>query len=62
MSSLISPITFNISYNIDLVILTIAMLFLSLFPYIPPKNEVSRSNGIAYVIMYVLYLVSIFIW
>ena len=62
MSSLISPIIFNISYNIDLIILTIAMLFLALFPYLPPKNEVSRSNGIAYVIMYVLYLVSIFIW
>ena len=62
MSSMISPITFNVSYNIDLIILTIAMLFLALFPYLPPKNEVSRSNGIVYVVMYALYLVSIFIW
>lgn len=62
MSSMISPITFNASYNIDLIILTIAMLFLALFPYLPPKNEVSRSNGIVYVVMYALYLVSIFIW
>lgn len=56
ISSYIKQITFNISYNLDLFILVIATLILSLFPLIPPKNEMSRLNGVIYLLMYFTYL------
>lgn len=60
-SALIKPITYNISYNKDLIILTIATIILALFPLIPPKNKMSRRNGWLYFIMYIAYMVSLFI-
>ncbi len=60
VSSVIKPITYNVGYNIDLVILVIATIVLSLFPVIPPKNEMSRFNGIIYLIMYAIYMVILF--
>lgn len=60
VSAFIKPITYNISYNIDLIILIIATLVLSLFPVIPPKNKMTRMNGIIYVIMYALYMLTVF--
>lgn len=60
VSSVIKPIIYNTVYNIDMVILMIATIILSLFPLIPPKNEMSRFNGIIYLIMYAIYLVILF--
>lgn len=59
-SALIKPIVFNISYNKDLIILIAGTAVLSLFPIIPPKNKMSRMNGVIYVIMYLGYMVSLF--
>lgn len=59
-SSLIKPIVYNISYNKDLIILIAGTAILSLFPLIPPKNKMSRMNGVIYVIMYLGYMVSLF--
>ena len=59
-SALISPIVYNISYNKDLIILLAGTLVLALFPVIPPKNEMSRTNGIIYVLMYAGYMASLF--
>ena len=39
VSSVIKPITFNSSYNMDLSILCISTVILALFPTIPPKNK-----------------------
>ena len=39
VSSVIKPITFNSSYNMDLSILCISMVILALFPIIPPKTK-----------------------
>ena len=55
VSSLIKPVTYNLAYNIELGILILANIVLALFPVIPPKNEMSRNNGIIYLIMYVIY-------
>lgn len=60
ISAFIKPITFNLSYNLDLSILVIATLILALFPIIPPKNKMSRMNGLIYTILYVAYLGIIF--
>lgn len=61
VSSFISPLTYNITYNIQMAILIIATIVLSLFPLIPPKNEMSRNNGIVYLIMYLIYMGILFV-
>jgi len=59
-SAAIKPIVYNMSYNKDLIILLAGTLVLSLFPIIPPKNEMSRMNGVIYVFMYLGYMASLF--
>lgn len=60
-SALINPITYNISYNIQMIIMIISTILLALFPIIPPKNEMSRMNGVIYLIAYAIYLTLLFI-
>ena len=55
VSALINPITYNIAYNFEIGILIAASIILALFPIIPPKNKMSRRNGILYLILYVVY-------
>lgn len=61
ISAVIKPISFNTSYNLDLSILFISTLILALFPVIPPKDKMSRMNGLVYVVMYVAYLGILFL-
>ena len=61
VSSLISPLAYNFTYNIQMGILILAMLVLALFPIIPPKNEMSRVNGAIYLVMYALYMGFLFV-
>lgn len=56
VSSLISPITYNITYNIEMSLLILATIILSLFPIIPPKNKMDRLNGFTFLLLYVVYL------
>ena len=56
ISALISPITYNIAYNFEIGILIAASIILALFPIIPPKNKISRRNGIIYLMLYVAYI------
>lgn len=44
VAATISPITYNINYNIEMIILLLATILLALFPMIPPKNEMNRPN------------------
>ena len=60
-SALISPITYNISYNRDMIILLVATVVLALFPAIPPKNKMSRMNGTIYLALYIGYLAMLFV-
>lgn len=59
-ASFINPILYNTAYNIEMIILILGTILLSLFPIIPPKNEMNRSNGIIYLISYVIYLIVLF--
>ena len=61
VSSIIHPITYNISYNKDLIILIVGTLILALFPVIPPKNQMSRMNGFIYFCLYAGYMASLFV-
>lgn len=56
VASLISPITYNTMYNIDMIVSIVAIVILAIFPMIKSKNEMSRVNGIIYLLMYVGYL------
>lgn len=62
VSSVISPLSYNATYNIQMSILVLAMLVLSLFPLIPPKNEMSRANGAVYLVMYLAYMGLLFFY
>lgn len=57
VSALIHPITYNLSYNLDMEIMIVSILILSLFPLIPPKNKMSRFNGTIYFCMYIAYMI-----
>ncbi len=61
VSAIISTLVYNFTYNIQIGILILAMIVLALFPIIPPKNEMSRFNGMIYLAMYVLYMIILFI-
>jgi len=61
ISALIKPITYNLSYNMDMYIAMIAAFVLFLFAYIPPKNQMSRMNGIVYLLIYIIYMVILFV-
>jgi cation:H+ antiporter len=61
VTSFIVPIVYNTTYNIQMVFLIISMIILSLFPFIPPKDKMTRSNGIVYLILYVIYLIILFV-
>lgn len=56
VASIIKPITYNVTYNFDISILIVATIILALFPFIPPKDKMSRANGIIYFLMYIAYL------
>ena len=61
VSAIIAPIMYNITNNYDFIILVISSIILVLFPFIPPKNEMSRANGIIYLLMYATYMVTLFV-
>lgn len=60
VASLIRPITYNLTYNIDLIVLIISTIALFLFTFIPKKNEMNRYKGVIYLMMYAGYLVILF--
>ena len=60
ISALLNPIRYNFAYNLEIVILILASFLLALFPIIPPKNKMSRRNGILYLIVYIVYTVILF--
>lgn len=60
LSAVIHPITYNITYNFQMVILFIAMFLMLAFPFIKPKDEMSRTNGAILVLLYIFYTVILF--
>ena len=61
VSALITPITYNFSYNFDFSVLIVSSIILAIFPFIPPKDKMSRFNGIVYLLIYIAYLLVLFI-
>ena len=61
VSAFITPITYNFSYNFDFSVLIASSIILAIFPFIPPKDKMSRFNGIIYLFIYVAYLTILFV-
>lgn len=61
VTSFITPLAYNISYNLDLYILLGALVLLEVFALTKPKNQMSRFNGIIYAALYVAYMVMLFV-
>lgn len=59
VSAVITPISYSVGYNRDLIILIVATTFLVLFPFIGKKDEMTRCNGIIYVLGYIAYITSL---
>ena len=59
--ALITPITYNFTYNFDFSVLIVSSIILAIFPFIPPKDKMSRFNGIIYLLIYITYLILLFI-
>ena len=60
VSSVIHPITYNITYNFQMLILFIGMFLMLIFPFIKPKAQMSRGNGTIFVLLYIFYTVILF--
>lgn len=61
VSALITPLAYNITYNVQMAILLIALIVLAGFSFTKPKEKMSRVNGFIYVLMYAAYLALLFI-
>lgn len=54
-ATVIKPIQYNVSYNMQMIILFIGMALMMIFPFIKPKDKMSRMNGFLCIILYVIY-------
>ncbi len=55
-TALIKPITYNFAYNLEFIVLIAGLFLLAFFPIIPPKDKMSRTNGMLYVLIYLIHL------
>jgi cation:H+ antiporter len=61
VSATLSPIAYSTEYNSNIILLIMGSV-LGMFPYIGKKNEMTRSNGIVFLIMYVFYIANLIIF
>lgn len=59
LSAFLAPIAYSKSYDSNIILLILGSIMLGLFPFIGKKNEMTRSNGIFFVLTYIIYLGSI---
>lgn len=59
VSAALTPINYSKSYDSNLILLIVGSIVLGLFPFVGKKNEMTRSNGVIFVLTYILYLISI---
>ncbi len=59
VSATLTPISYSKSYDSNIILLIIGTIILGLFPFIGKKNEMTRVNGISFVLIYIVYLISI---
>lgn len=59
LSAVLSPIAYSSSYNSNIILLIGGSILLALYPFIGEKNKMTKSNGIIFVVTYILYIGSL---
>lgn len=59
LSAALTPIQYSVSYNSNIILLIVGSIMLGLFPFVGKKNQMTRSNGAIFMLMYAMYLASI---
>lgn len=59
VSAFINPISYNITYNSQVIILFVGMIMMTVFPFFKPKNTLSRIEGFACISLYIFYLLTL---
>ena len=59
ISAVLTPINYSISYNSNIILLIVGSIMLGLFPFVGKKNEMTRANGLIFVVTYIAYMISI---
>lgn len=60
-SATITPIKYNVTYNYQIAILFVGMFMMLLYPFIKPKNEMSRWNGFVNILIYGVFMALLFL-
>lgn len=60
LSAIIKPITYNVTYNSQMATFFVGMIMITIFPFIKPKDKLSRLEGLACVFLYVFYIIRLF--
>lgn len=61
-SAFLCPINYAVSYNKYMIVLIMGTIMLSLYPFVGAKNKMTRGNGIPFVFIYCLYMISLIIF
>ena len=56
VSAIIKPMTYNTSYNMDIILLTVGSILLFIFPMIRPKCRISKGNAVLFILLYGIYI------
>lgn len=57
LAAVIQPINYNITYNYQMMVLFTGMILMMIFPFMKPKDKLSRIEGIIFVILYLINLI-----
>lgn len=61
ITSIIQPITYNVTYNFQMIVLFVGMTLMMIFPFLKPKDKLSRWKGFVFFILYLIYLIDLII-
>ena len=56
-SAAISPISYSLSYNKDIIILMFGTLFMCFNPFFGKKDTMTKTNGYMFISVYVIYMI-----
>ena len=55
-SAIVNPLQYNCSFNKDMIFLILSTILLEKFPMVPPKNQMSKLNGVLFLLIYIAYI------
>jgi len=56
VTSILSPITYSLEYNFDMIVLLVGSLIFTIIPFVGKRNQMTRKTGIVFVLVYILYI------